>query len=443
MNDQIPENRRSFLKQSGVTLAAGLTAAELTGITKAYGAAHSENEKINVGIIGVGGRGGSLLRWVRGKDDAKIVAVCDVYVKRRKAAAVQAGLDPDNEKDCVADYKDILSRDDVDAVIIATPDHWHARISIDAMKAGKDVYCEKPMTKTVEEAKQVWETMEETKRVMQIGSQTTSSDQWWKAKEAISKGMLGKLIMSQGSYHRNSLEGEWNYSIDEDAGPNADGDNYIDWETWLGSAPKREFDPNRFFRFRQFWDYSGGIATDLFYHVMAPMNICWPEAQFPYKVMASGGIYVFKDAREVPDTFALMAEYPGEHQVVLSSSMANDTHIPGLIRGHEATMMIVEHGQFEGNTPEITVTAQPEFKDSFKEKWGDEKVVFKTDRDSRPDHMQNWLNCIKSREKPVLDALTAYKAMVTIAMSVESYRSGKVLYFDAEKQRVVSIPPKA
>lgn len=437
MTESQAKNRRSFLKQSGFTLAAGLTAAEFAGIANAQDA----NQKINIGIIGIGGRGSSLLRWVRGKEEAKIVAVCDVYVKRRKAAAVQAGLDPENEKDCVADYKDVINREDIDAVIIATPDHWHARISMDAMKAGKDVYCEKPMTKTVEEANQVWETMEETKRVMQIGSQTTSSDQWWKAKEAISKGMLGKLIMSQGSYHRNSLEGEWNYSIDDGAGPSAEGDNYIDWDTWLGSAPKRDWDPSRFFRFRQYWDYSGGIATDLFYHVMAPLNICWPEAQFPYKVMASGGIYVFKDAREVPDTFALMAEYPGEHQVVLSSSMANDTHIPGLIRGHEATLMMVEHGEFEGNTPEITVTAQPEFKEEFKKKWGEEKVVFKTEE--REDHMSNWLKCIKTREKPVLDALTAYKAMVTIAMSVESYRTGKVLYFDEEKHRVVNIPPKA
>ncbi len=431
-------NRRNFLKHSGMAVAAGLSAAELAGIRNA----HSENEKINVGIIGVGNRGSSLLRWVRGKEEAKIVAVCDVYVKRRKSAAVKAGLDPENENDCVADYKDILKRDDIDAVIIATPDHWHARISIDAMKAGKDVYCEKPMTKTVEEAHQVWQTVEETGRVMQVGSQTTSSDQWWKAKEAISKGMLGKLIMSQGSYHRNSLEGEWNYTIHEEAGPNAEGDNYIDWDMWLGSAPKREWDPERFFRFRQYWDYSGGIATDLFYHVMAPLNISWPEAQFPYKVMASGGIYVFKDGREVPDTFALLAEYPGEHQVVLSSSMANDTHIPGLIRGHEATLMIVEHGKFEGHTPEIYVEAQPEFKEDFKKKWGTEKVVFKTE-DERPDHMQNWLNCIKTREQPVLDALTAYKAMVTIAMSVESYRQGKVLYFDEEKHRVVNIPPKA
>ena len=202
---------------------------------------------------------------------------------------------------------------------------------------------------------------------------------------------------------------------------------------WLGSAPERPWDPDRFFRFRKFWDYSGGIATDLFYHVMAPLNICWPEPQFPYRVMASGGIYVFKDTREVPDTFAFMAEYPGEHQVVLSSSMANNTHIPGLIRGHEGTIVMVEHGQFEGRTPHITVSAQRPYEEEFRKKWGKDSIQIEVEK--RPDHMDNWLHCIKTREKPVLDAETAYKTMVTIAMSVESYRRGKVLYFDSKTKR--------
>ncbi len=451
--------RRDFLKTTGIA-AAGLTTLQYS----ASAAETEANSKINVGIIGVGGRGSALLNWIRQKDDAKIVAVCDCYVSRRKEAAKRAGLDPDSERDCVADYKEILDRDDVDAVIIATPDHWHARISIEAMKKGKDVYCEKPMTKTVPEAKLVHETRLKTGRVMQIGSQTTSSDQWWKAKEAIKDGLIGKLIMSQGSYHRNSTEGEWNWGIDEGAGPDGKGDLYIDWETWLGPTQEREWDPDRFFRFRKFWDYSGGIATDLFYHVMAPLNICWPEAQFPYKVMGSGGIYVFKDTREVPDTFAFMAEYPGEHQVVLSSSMANDTHIPGLIRGHEGTIVMVEHGMFEGHTDHITVTPQPpyvkkyeeEFKEKFKDYWVEEetegrrgrnrkniKIVLPVSNEGRSDHMQNWLDCIKSREQPRLNSLTAYKAMVTIAMSVESYRKGKVLYFDSDKEIVVESPPKA
>ncbi|MBI1387607.1 MAG: gfo/Idh/MocA family oxidoreductase [bacterium] len=434
-NETHDATRRTFLKTSS------LSAAGLTVLSHKTFAQSEKNDAIQLGIIGIGGRGSSLLDTFLKKQGAKFVAVCDVYVKRRKRAAEKAGLNPDDPKVCFADYRELLKRDDIDAVIIATPDHWHSTIAIDALNAGKDVYLEKPMTKTVEQAKQVHETVQKTGRVLQVGSQTTSSDQWWKVKDVMQKGMIGKLIMSQGSYHRNSKEGEWNWDIDPNAGPKGTGDDYIDWDMWLGPAPKREWSADRFFRFRKFWDYSGGIATDLFYHVMAPFNICWPEPQFPYKVASSGGIYVFKDSREVPDTFAFMAEYPGEHQVVLSSSMANDTHIPGLIRGHEATIMIVEHGQFEGRTDHITVTAQRPFEKEFKAKWGD--TVIKIPTEPREDHYDNFLRCVRTREKPNLDSGTAYRAMVTIAMSVESFRSGKILYFDEKNEKVLDTPPKA
>ena len=137
-------------------------------------------------------------------------------------------------------------------MIVATPDHWHARVALEAMDHGKDVYLEKPMCHTIEEAQQLVATVKETGRVLQVGSQTTSADQWWKAKKAIADGMIGKMIMSQGSYHRNSVEGEWNYHIDEAAGPEATGENYIDWKMWLGQAPKRPYDADRFFRFRKY-----------------------------------------------------------------------------------------------------------------------------------------------------------------------------------------------
>ena len=163
------------------------------------------------------------------------------------------------------------------------------------------------------------------------------------------------MNMSQGSYHRNSTEGEWNWPIDAEAGPEGKGDNYIDWKMWLGPAPKRPYNADRFFRFRKYWDYSGGIATDLFFHVVAPLNICWPEPQFPWRVTAAGGIYQFKDEREVPDTFHLLADFPQGHSLVLSSSMANSRHIPGLIRGHEGTIVMVDHGMFEGKTDHITL----------------------------------------------------------------------------------------
>ncbi|HEY7181293.1 MAG TPA: Gfo/Idh/MocA family oxidoreductase [Blastocatellia bacterium] len=427
--------RRDFVK-TGVT-AAGAAALYHTNVhARILGA----NDRINIGCIGLGGRGSHDMQWAidTGKKSrpAQVVAVCDVYRKRLNKAkeASQAEL-------ATLDYREVIARKDIDAVIIATPDHWHAPIAIEAMKAGKDVYCEKPMTHSVEEARKFYETARDTKRVVQIGSQTTSSDQWWKARKAIEDGMIGQLIMSQGSYHRNSIEGEWNYKIDPNAGPEAKGDDYIDWKMWLGGAPKRDFDAARFFRFRKYWDYSGGIATDLFYHVVAPLNICWGEAQFPHKVMASGGIYVFKDGREVPDTFHLIAEFSKGHSLVLSSSMANSQHIPGLIRGHEGTIMMVPQGQFEGKVDHITVTPENIVKKAFVDKWGKDSVELPAEK--REDHMENFLRCVKTREKAVLDAMTAYKAMTTIGMAVQSYREGRALYFNEATQRVVDKPAEA
>ncbi|HVF89995.1 MAG TPA: Gfo/Idh/MocA family oxidoreductase [Blastocatellia bacterium] len=430
-------NRREFVKSA---TAAGVAAAALGRARSAEGRAVGANDHINVGLIGAGGRGRDLLRWTMetGKSPdtpARVVAVADVYARRKRMAQEMAGCEG------YLDYREILERKDIDAVIIATPDHWHARMAIEAMNRGKDVYLEKPMTHTVEEAKRVYEAVKKTGRVMQVGSQTTSSDQWWKARKAIQDGMIGKLVMSQGSYHRNSTAGEWNWKIEETAGPEGKGDDFIDWKMWLGDAPKRKYDADRFFRFRKYWDYSGGIATDLFYHVMAPFNLCWGEAQFPYRVTGSGGIYVFKDGREVPDTFTLVADYAKEHSVVLSSTMTNSTHIPGLIRGHEGTIMVVPEGRFEGRVDQIIVTPQVPFKKGFEDKYGASEIVMKTE--PRQSHMENFLRCVRTRETPVLDALTAYKAMVAIGMSVQSHREGRVLYFDERRQKVVDSPPKA
>ena len=443
------KSRRDFLKQAGVgaaTVGGALLAESAATTTLAQSKARvhfttgrvlGANDRINIGCIGVGGRGSSVMRWAmrvgESSRPAQVVAVCDVYRKRLNRAKELSKADF-----ATLDYREVIARKDIDVVIIATPDHWHAPIAIAAMQAGKDVYCEKPMTKTVEEAKRFYETAKATGRVVQIGSQTTSSDQWWKARKAIEDGMIGQLLMSQGSYHRNSIEGEWNWPIDKNAGPQAKGDDFIDWTMWLGSATKRKYDADRFFRFRKYWDYSGGIATDLFYHVVAPLNICWGEAQFPHKVMASGGIYVFKDEREVPDTFHLIAEFPKGHLLVLSSSMANSQHIPGLIRGHEGTIMMVPEGQFEGKVDHITVTPERIAKKKFEEKYGQPEVTLATEK--REDHMENFLRCVKSREKTVLDPLTAYKAMTTIGMAVQSYREGRVLYFDERTERVTDRP---
>ena len=424
--------RREFIKRGATAAGAGAVIAHRSVHARVLGA----NDRINLGVIGVGGRGTDIMRWAmetgQKHNNAQVIAVSDVYRKRlRRAQEVSKG-------EGYPDYREVINRKDIDAVLIATPDHWHAPMAIEAMKAGKDVYLEKPMTHTADEARQVSEVVKATGRVLQVGSQTTSSDQWWKARKAIADGMIGQLLTSQGSYHRNSADGEWNWPIDAAAGPEAKGDDFIDWKMWLGSAPQRPFDADRFFRFRKYWDYSGGTATDLFYHVMAPMNICWGEPQFPYRVVGMGGNYVFKDGREVPDTFNLLADYPKGHSVILSSSMANGTHIPGLIRGHEGTIMMVPQGQFEGRVEYITVTPERISKNKFKEKYG--TIEIKLETEPRETHMENFLRCVKTREKPVLDALTAYKAMVTIYMSVQSYREGKVLYFNERTQTISDRP---
>ncbi len=458
-------DRRDFLrKASAVSVALGTAGAAMaapkaskSSSARSSGRVIGANDRINVGVIGVGGRGSgdaNSFAAVGAKNNScQIVAVADTYQKR-----VNKNKDA-HKCDGYLDYREIINRKDIDAVVVATPDHWHAHVALEAMDHGKDVYLEKPMCHTIDEARQLVATVKETGRVLQVGSQTTSADQWWKAKKAIADGMIGKMIMSQGSYHRNSVEGEWNYTIDPAAGPEGKGEDYIDWKMWLGKAPSHPFDADRFFRFRKYWDYSGGIATDLFYHVVAPLNICWDKPQFPHKVMASGGIYggpKFEYKREVPDTFHLVGEYAEGHSLVLSSSMANSQHIPGLIRGHEGTIIMVDNGQFESVTDHITLKpevsrrrasrdAAPEVKAMFDDyRFGTADQSIPVDKtDTMATHINNFLDCMRSRQKPHLDVETAACAQVLITMAVESYRQGKVLYFDEKKWKVSDKPVKA
>jgi predicted dehydrogenase len=461
MSTNGPLDRRGFLRSvsaTGLTFAAATTAiAAQTASKMSGGRAIGANDRINIGVIGCGGRGrydaDAFSDFGKKNNACQIVAACDVYEKRTKMVAGRFNVKG------YRDYRELLNQSDVDAVVIATPDHWHGKMAMDAMDKGKDVYLEKPMVHTNEEARQLVEKVKQTRRILQVGSQTTSADIWWKAKKAIADGMIGQMIESQGSYHRNSTEGEWNWEIDAGAGPDGKGDDFIDWNMWLGSqfklAPKRPWDADRFFRFRKYWDYSLGIASDLFYHVIAPLNICWDEPQFPTKVMATGGIYVFKKLpdgkpdREVPDTFHLLAEYAKGHSLVLSSSMANDTHIPGMIRGHEGTIVMVDHGQFERNVPFITV--KPQVKggkaiggEAYEKKFGLKDIQIPIDQSDMMDlHISNFLGCMRTREKPHLDVETGAKAVVVINLAAQSYREGKVMYWDAQHWKASDKPVRA
>ena len=251
-------NRRDFLRTSATT---ALGAAALASAAGGVFAQAGGEKPIRVATIGCGGMGNAHLSTVMHLKEAghpvQIVAVCDVYQPRLDDAAKRTGARP------YKNYKDLLAADDVDAVSVATPDHWHAQITIDAANAGKDVYCEKPMThwRDLGAPQRVVKAIADNKRVMQVGTQGMSDDIWELVNQRLATGALGELIHAQASDLRNGPIGV--YSPQSNDGRAKPGEN-LDWEAWQGPAPRHKWEPGRFFAFRSFWDYSGGLGTDFF-----------------------------------------------------------------------------------------------------------------------------------------------------------------------------------
>ncbi len=408
-----PVTRRTFL----ATAAAGAAAI---GLEEALAQVEEPakpmrpNEQIGVGLIGCGGQGTHHLTKLARNPAVRVVGVCDIYVPRRERAqsiSNAAGL---------RDYRRLLDRKDLDAVFIATPDHWHAKMAIDAMEAGKDVYVEKPMALHWQQARDIHRTAVRTKRIVQVGSQDCSREMWWKARDLIRQGRIGKLVWSQTSIARNLREGDWNGSIDLDVTP-----SILDWDAFVGPAEWRPYDPERFFRWRKYWDYSGGIATDLYVHVLHALSIAiGPE--FPSRVVAGGGVYIHKD-RETPDTFHAVIDYPSEHSVVIVGSQCNEQGLPVTIRGHHATMHL------GGTGGEIVI--RPERIAAGSE----ERIASKDVDDTIQAHHDNFFDCIRRRQQRTnCDAELGYKTDVAVDLAVESYRKDKVCRFDPVQEEVVA-----
>lgn len=316
------------------------------------------------------------------------------------------------------DYRDLLARNDVDAVLIAAPDHWHGQMALDALASGKDVYLEKPMTHTLDEARAIVEAVKKYGRVLQVGNQGLSAPSTHKLKEIIESGEIGPLLCAQATSARNSLLGEWNYHVDSEGTP-----ENIDWTRWLGPASKRSFSADRYFRFRKYWDYSGGIATDLFFHALGP--ILYPMgAQFPTRVSAHGGIYVHKD-REVPDTYSTTIEYPSFY-IEMSGSMANagmGSYHRQAIYGHKGTLVV------EGNRVMLYRETFPELKAAKAEPKVFELPPEKPQRDARTPHTTNFFACVRSRRQPNAHAELGQQIITAIKMGVYAYREGRTQTF--------------
>jgi len=414
-------NRREFLKHSAAVVGGlAVLTSESRAEERTLCTALDTDERLRIGIIGCGGMGNAhldtLLRLRQKGYPVEVAAVCDVWTKRLETAAAKTGARP------YTDYRRLLEDGDLDAVGIATPDHWHSRITIEAAEAGMDVYCEKPMThwRNLKEAKQVVETIARTRRVMQVGTQGMSDSIWEQTAKHIRAGAIGRLIHAQASDLRNGPIGVYDpRTNDPDAKPGVN----LDWNMWLGPAKKRPWEPGRFFAFRSFWDYSGGIGTDFFPHILTPL-IRTMGLTFPRRVTASGGQYQYTgDGREIPDIFTITIEYPDGPSVLLVASLANDTGLPTLIRGHEGTISFEGSGAVIYPQRAVAGDRPPE-------------QIVRTRGASLDEHWLDFLECIRSRQKPRSHEMLGYYVMTALHMGVTSFLKGKVAEFDAQKEQV-------
>jgi len=376
------------------------------------------NERLRLGVIGCGGMANqhmNALLKMRETDNVEIGAVCDIYQRRLDAAAQKTGAKP------LADYRALLDDKEIDYVLIATPEHWHCQMTLDAADAGKHIYCEKPMTHSIADARRVVRKIEETGVRMQVGVQGMSDDSYETAYKYVQQGALGKVVLAQIDYSRNYRDDFWAYPVDPEARPGVN----LDWKAWLGPAPQRPWDPLRFFQWRRYWDYSGGVATDLFIHRITRL-IKALGLRFPERVVATGGVWEFtQSVAEIPETFNMMCDYPGGPTVLAISSMANDTPVPHLLRGHLATLEFTPTG--------FLIRPQKLFAEGRQEivhqKTGGENVAL---------HHRNLHNAIRQNEPLRCDAMLGYYGVVACLMAVQSFRQKKYLAWDARRERVVA-----
>jgi len=414
--------RREFVRDAGIAAAA--VGVATSGVRRGF--AQSPNERIGIGIIGCGGRGGNHMDAVdkikAEGANVELVAVCDAYRPRLDKRAEQYKAKP------YMDHQELLADPNVDVVGIATPDHQHGYQALDAIRAGKNVYCEKPVThwRQFDLTKELAEEVKKTGRAVQVGAQGMSDSAWRQIKKLVREGLIGQPIHAECGYFRVGDWGERGMSIDD---PNAQPGPDLNWEAFLGDSPKRPFDVSRFFRWRMYEDYSGGPATDLFPHSLTPV-IDILGVGMPSRVVATGGKFRYEE-REVPDTCNMLIDYPEKITVAVLGTQGNDypgtggRGAPGripLIRGWDGTLTIKE-----GKIVFIPAHGTDKKEQSFDIENGES-----TER-----HWQNLVDCITKGDELYSPMDLAFRVQTALQMGVLGFREGKVAKFDREKQKIV------
>ena len=442
-------NRRQFLQKSTL-LAAAATAVGTA--TKAGAQINSTAglsiKPVRLGFIGAGIRGTLLMEAASGIAGAQLVAAADCYKGHLDRAKELISPAPA----VTGDYAEIISRPDIDAVVIAAPDHWHLKMTQEALAAGKHVYVEKPMTHAWEEGEAFIAAAEKSGKVVQAGSQYMSMGGAKKAAEFIKSGRLGQVTLVEGKIHRNSATGAWYYPIPPDASPST-----VDFKRFLGSATPRDFDLRRFFQWRLYWDYSGGLPTDLFVHLITATHQLM-GVQEPDSVFAFADVYRWKNYREVPDQMTAMVKYPDGFVLRLTSTSSN---------GHPGPVLTFygNAGTLEYNGDSFTFFNEPE-SDSFgysTHSWPKATTAaFKelmnlndkltpldgvetaapveytspADEDSTRAHMRNWIDAIRTGGKNIEDVRFGHHAALVGHMCNLSYKSGKPVRWNRTTRKV-------
>jgi predicted dehydrogenase len=446
--------RRDFMRVGAGAAALG-AAGKVTFLTPSFLTAAPRavppSDRVRFASIGTGVRGCEIMRAALACPGTEIVAVCDLYDGRLTAGQENAGKQLPTTKD----YRAILDRKDVDAVLAAVPDHWHRKIVEDGCAAGKDVYCEKPMSHTVEDGFAMVEAMQKNNRIVQVGSQARSSIVYAKAHELYASGALGLVTAIEAWIDRNDASGAWVYPIPPDAS-----EKTIDWERFLGNAPKRPFDAKRFFRWRCFRDYGEGLPGDLFVHLLTGIFTITGISRTPLHAATMGGLFRWTEDRDVPDLVWTLYEYP-EFRVALRCNLNNES--PGVtkVMGTKGTLEI--KNDVMTFTPQDTrprpesysIYGWPEkLRNEYLREWRDqhpepepgkfsvdaESQVFKApdDYDYGVDHMNNFMESVRTRRPSVEDAVFGNHTAIACHMANYSYFQKTMATWDEAAKQIKS-----
>lgn len=450
------KSRRKFLEK--LALGASLPLfSSLSGKAKTYQLVrplhrkshYAANDQINLALVGAGGMGNADMQTALRIPGVRMVAACDLYDGRLDAAKKTYGEGIFTTRD----YREILQRDDVDGIIIGTPDHWHKQISVDAMMNGKAVYCEKPMVHQVEEGMEVVNAQRQSGQIFQVGSQGMSSLGNEKAKELLAAGAIGTLNYAEGFWARNSPTGAWQYPIPGDASLQT-----VDWDAYVSNTNPRDFDPLRFFRWRNYRDYGTGVSGDLFVHLFSSLHFI-TNSKGPNKIQATGGLRYWKDGREVPDILLGMFDYPDteEHppfNLSLRVNFVDGTSGSTYLRlvGSEGAMDVKWEEVVLRKNEAIDPNADPFLAQKSKENAdapsgydrvkmsGPNEVVYRADEGylgAHYDHLYNFINGIRTGQQVAEDAVFGFRAAAPALLCNDSYFNNEIVYWDPENMKVL------